>query len=221
MDGIIINELSLSGQFHDSQDFWKNGMPPFYKALQDARSFGVGYLFKQGSFYGAQATPDKTLHDLLTAPEARIIDEAKRYKSTLARAICNPFWDDAPQQDSNAHYLADEADVSGSSVAEATARAVCLLSFIRSLYEKHPGVVTKDGVAIPVGNIWKEKQLPSILFERRGNCLSRSISRLISVKENLISALLMALMDFPLLTMRTKTSLLIHSANLKNWIGMP
>ena len=98
MDGIIINELSLSGQFHDSQDFWKNGMPPFYKALQDARSFGVGYLFKQGSFYGAQATPDKTLHDLLTAPEARIIDEAKRYKSTLARAICNPFWHDAPSR---------------------------------------------------------------------------------------------------------------------------
>lgn len=38
---------------------------------------------------------------------------------------------------------------------------------------------------------------------------------------NLISALLMTLMDFPLLTMRTKTSLLIHSANLKNWIGLP
>lgn len=189
MDGIIINELSLSGQFHDSQDFWKNGMPPFYKALQDARSFGVGYLFKQGSFYGAQATPDKTLHDLLTAPEARIIDEAKRYKSTLARAICNPFWDDAPQQDLNAHYLADEADVSGSSVAEATVRAVCLLSFIRSLYEKHPVVVTKDGVAIPVGNIWKEKQLSSILFERRGNCLSRSILRPVSAEGNLISAL--------------------------------
>lgn len=166
MDGIIINELSLNGQFHDSRDFWKNGMPPFHKALQDALSYGVGYLFKQGSFYAAQATPDKTLHDLLTAPETRIIDEARLYKSTLARAICNPFWDDAPQQDSNAHYLADEADVSGSSVAEATARAVCLLSFIRSLYEKHPVVVTKDGVAIPVGNIWKEKQLYSILFER-------------------------------------------------------
>ena len=60
----------------------------------------------------------------------------------------------------------DEADVSGSSVSKATARAVCLLSFIRSLYEKHPVVVTKDGVAIPVGNIWKEKQLFSILFER-------------------------------------------------------
>ena len=47
----------------------------------------------------------------------------------------------------------DEADVSGSSVAEAAACVVCLLSFIRSLYEKHPVVVTKDGVAIPVGNI--------------------------------------------------------------------
>ena len=126
-----------------------------------------------------------------------------------------------PPAGTECDYLADEADVSGSSVAEATARAVCLLSFIRSLYEKHPVVVTKDGVAIPVGNIWKEKQLPSILFERRGNCLSRSISRLISVKENLISALLMALMDFPLLTMRTKTSLLIYFKNLRNQIGMP
>ena len=138
-------------------------MPPFHKALQDALSHGVGYLFKQGSFFAAQATPDKTLHDLLTAPETRIIDEARLYKSTLARAICNPFWDDAPQQEPNAHYPADKADVSGSSVAKATARVACLLSFIRSLYEKHPVVVTKDGVA---GNIWKEKQLYSILFER-------------------------------------------------------
>ena len=36
MDGIIINELSLNGQFLDSRDFWKNGMPPFHKTLQDA-----------------------------------------------------------------------------------------------------------------------------------------------------------------------------------------
>lgn len=111
-----------------------------------------------------------------TAPEARIINEAKRYKSTLARAICNPFWDDAPQQEPNAHYPADKADVSGSSVAEATVCAVCLLSFIRSLYEKHPVVVTKDGVAIPVGNIWKEKQLSSILFEREELSLKKYIT---------------------------------------------
>lgn len=156
------------------------------------------------------------------APEARIIDEAKRCKSTLAHAICNPFWDDAPQQEPNAHYPADKADVSGSSVAEATTRVACLLSFIRSLYEKHPVVVTKDGVAIPVGNIWKEKQLSSILFEREELSLKKYITtRFSGGGGNLISALLMTLMDFPLLTMRTKTSLLIHSANLKNWIGLP
>lgn len=85
MDGIIINELSLSGQFHDSQDFWKNGMPPFYKALQDARSFGVGYLFKQGSFYGAQATPDKTLHgfaDSTGSPYHRRSETVQEYIGT-------------------------------------------------------------------------------------------------------------------------------------------
>ena len=72
--------------------------------------------------------------------------------------------------------MANEAEVSGSSVAEATARAVCLLSFIRSLYGKHPVVVTKDGVAIPVGNIWKEKQLYSILFERGELSLKKYIT---------------------------------------------
>lgn len=176
MDGIIINELSLNGQFWDSRDFWKNGMPPFHKALQDALSHGVGYLFKQGSFFAAQATPDKTLHDLLTAPETRIIDEARLYKSTLARAICNPFWDEAPQQDSNVQYSVGETDVSGSSIAEAAARSVCLLSFIRSGYEKHPVVVTKDKEPIEVDNIWKEKQLHSILFERGELSLEKYIT---------------------------------------------
>lgn len=144
--------------------------------MQDALSHGVGYLFKQGSFFAAQATPDKTLHDLLTAPETRIIDEARLYKSTLARAICNPFWDEAPQQDSNAQYSVGETDVSGSSVAEAAARSVCLLSFIRSGYEKHPVAVTKDEEPIEVGNIWKEKQLHSILFERGELSLEKYIT---------------------------------------------
>lgn len=176
MKGIIINELSLNGQFRDSWDFWKNGMPSFHKALQDALSFGIGYLFKRGDFYGAQATPDKTLHDLLTAPETRIIDEARVYKNILARAISDPFWDDDSQQDSNVHYLADKKDVSGSSVAEAATRSDCLLSFIKSQYEKHPIVVTKGDETIEVGNIWKEKQLYSILFERGELSLEKYIT---------------------------------------------
>lgn len=110
------------------------------------------------------------------APETRIIDEARLYKSILARAICNPFWDEAPQQDSNAQYSVGETDVSGSSVAEAAARSVCLLSFIRFGYEKHPVAVTKDEEPIEVGNIWKEKQLHSILFERGELSLEKYIT---------------------------------------------
>lgn len=176
MKGIIINELSLNGQFRDSLDFWKNGMPSFYKALQDALSFGIGYLFKRGDFWGAQATPDKTLHDLLTAPETRIIDEARVYKNILASAISDPFWDDDSQQDSNVHYLVDKKDVSGSSVAEAATRSDCLLSFIKSQYEKHPIVVTKGDETIKVENIWKENQLYSILFERGELSLEKYIT---------------------------------------------
>ena len=176
MDSIIINELSLNGQFSDSNDFWKNGMPPFYKALRDAMSLGIRHMFKKVDFYVSQATPDKTIHDLLTAPESRIIDEARIYKSTLARTINNPFWNEYSQQDSNAHYFVEENDVSGSSVAEAAARSVCLLSFVRSVYKKHPIVVTKDKETIKVCNIWKERQLHSILFEKGELSLEKYIT---------------------------------------------
>lgn len=85
MDGIIINELSLNGQFLDSRDFWKT------ECLHSQGIAGCPFTWSGVSvqtreFFAAQATPDKTLHDLLTAPETRIIDEARLYKSTLARA---------------------------------------------------------------------------------------------------------------------------------------
>lgn len=59
MEGIIINELSLNGQFSDSQDFWKNGIPLFHKALQDAQSFGIMYLFKKETFTGRKSLPTR------------------------------------------------------------------------------------------------------------------------------------------------------------------
>lgn len=164
MDGIIINELSLNGQFNDGRDFWTTAMPPFHKALQDAQSLGIKLLFKRSSFYEALATPDRTIHSLLTDHETRIIDEARRYKSALARAINDPFWDENPRQDFNATYLIDGDDVSGSSVAEAADRPSCLLSFVRSRYEKHPVTVRKNDTDIAVDNIWKDRQLHSIMF---------------------------------------------------------
>lgn len=157
---------------------------------------------------------------MLTAPETRIIDEARLYKSTLARAICNPFWDEAPQQDSNAQYSVGETDVSGSSVAEAAARSVCLLSFIRSRYEKHLVAVTKDEEPIEVGNIWKEKQLYSILFERGELSLEKYITIRFSGGK-LDFSLIDDTLGFPLLTARIRTNLLIHSINLRSWTGVP
>ncbi len=164
MDGIIINELSLNGQFNDGRDFWTTAMPPFHKALQDALSLDVKLLFKRSSFYGALATPDRTIHSLLIDRETRTIDEARRYKSALARAINDPFWDEEPRQDYDSVYITDGNDVSGSSVAEAADRPSCLLSFVRSRYEKHPVVVSKNGTDIAVNNIWKDRQLHSIMF---------------------------------------------------------
>lgn len=84
--------------------------------------------------------------------------------------------DDDFRQDSNTHYLVDEKEVFGSSVAETAFRSTCLLSFIRSPYEKYPVAVIKGEATIKVGNIWKEKQLYSILFERGELSLEKYIT---------------------------------------------
>lgn len=112
-----------------------------------------------------------------------------------------------------------ETDVSGSSIAEAAARSVCLLSFIRSGYEKHPVVVTKDKEPIEVDNIWKEKQLHSILFERGELSLEKYITIRFSGGK-LDFSLIDDTLGFPLLTARIRTNLLIHSVNLRNWTGV-
>ena len=68
-----------------------------------------------------------------------------------------------------------------------------------------------------LGDVYK-RQTPFCL--KGVNYLSKSILPFVSVEASLISALLMARMVFPLLTMRTKTNLLIHSVNLRNWTGV-
>ena len=78
MDGIIINELSLNGQFLDSRILEKRNAS-VSQGIAGCPFTWSGISFKQGSFFAAQATPDKTLHDLSTAPETRIIDEARLY----------------------------------------------------------------------------------------------------------------------------------------------
>lgn len=165
MEAIIINELSLNGQFLDKQDFWTNGVPPFCRVIKNAKSLGIMY-YKQTQFYNSRATPNETLSSLLYSKDPLFKDVATKYKSILSNAINDePYWDLAPQQDKRARYFLEGNDVSGSSIAEAVARTGCLLSFIRSSYVNDTIIVQKDGADIPVRNICDEKQLYAILSE--------------------------------------------------------
>lgn len=160
---IIINELSLHGQFSDSRSFWERAALPFQDAIQDAVSHGSKYLFKRGDLYAAMVTPDKTFHTVMIEPESRIIDKARKYKSVMARAIHEPYWDQQPVQDENIHYHIDDTDISGTSIAEAAARSACLVSFIDSCYTKHPIAIKQNEESVAVNNIWQGGQLYSIL----------------------------------------------------------
>ena len=174
---VIINELSLDAQFTDSMDFWKNGMPPFYRAINDVKSYDMICVYKQSLLYNAQVTPDHNLYSLLKSKSIHFIDESRRYKSILSNAIIKgPFWDCEPQDSSDNHnYTINKKDVTGSSVAEAIKRSAYLLSFVKSMYEKNPIIVQVDGINTEVNNIYDEMQLHSILFENNELTLEQYI----------------------------------------------
>ena len=162
---IIINELSLHGQFPDSKSFWESGAPSLKNTIEDAFAHGFKYMYKRGDLYSAMVTVNKSFYTVLTEPESRIIDEAKRYKSFMARAINNPFWDMEPVQDENINYRIGDTDLGGTSIAEAAARSAYLISFINSNYTNHPITITQNDESVLLSNIWQSGQLYAILFE--------------------------------------------------------
>lgn len=165
---LFINELSLCGQFADSRDFLDNGLPSFQDATDDVVRY-QGHLYKKRNLWESLVAPGITFHDVLTKGLSRIDDRTRKYKSTLSRAIIEPFWDESSVQSQMSQYKVEDMDVTDSSVAEAAARSqsgsVALISFVRSQYVSPKISVAENGGEVVINNIWQGNQLYEILFK--------------------------------------------------------
>lgn len=162
---ILINELSLSGQFDTIEHFMKTGLRPFIKALSDI-DFQSNLLYKKYDFFQSKITPNHTIYDTLTGNISRQHDEIRRLKSQLSKLFDNPYWEVHPKQCPNDVYIYNGNNVYGSSLAEACERDRVVLSFYHNEFQFTQLSVYKDENIIRLDNLFERGHYTQVAYQR-------------------------------------------------------
>jgi hypothetical protein len=146
---VLLNELSLTGQFKDEDDFFNNfdSILEIIKLL-DILNFSIA---KEYMFFDVAITSQYKLDDFLKLRT----DRAKRMKRFLAKLIQNkPFWNEIQKHDcANHNYVFNGLDICNSSLAESCERDKTVLSFLHNDFLDDNISVKKNMMNIDIYNI--------------------------------------------------------------------
>jgi hypothetical protein len=163
---ILVNELSLKGQFRTVDYFFESGLIPFLRILKEMNS-NTDFLYKKSNFFEAMVTPHDTICDIYTGDIFRLRDEIRKFKSQLVQLFDNPYWEDSTKQFMNSIYSHDGNNVSHSSLAEACERDRMVASFRHNSFLSKQLMVNKDGQEIEIDNLIEQWQFTRIAYERK------------------------------------------------------
>lgn len=146
---IIINELSITGQFSNKDDFLCDleKLLPIIKLIKELRFT----LLKEHSFFTSRITDIDTLQDILYSKD----DSVRRMKSYLVELTNTPpFWNDSRVHNcDNDTYFYDTQNICNTSLAEASQRDKKILSFNHSSYQNINLTIQKNNTDIDIFNI--------------------------------------------------------------------
>lgn len=157
---IIINELSLSGQFNNEDDFLDNlkKLLPIINLI-DKLEF---ILLKNYSFFSSQITPNKKLNEILYSRDNRV----RRIKSYLLKLAQPPYWEDTKKHSCQYDtYTYNSIDICGTSLAEASQRDKLILSFKHDNYDNERLQIKKNDNNIDIVNILSKDILLDNLYQ--------------------------------------------------------
>jgi len=145
---ILINELSLSGQFKDENEF----LDSFDNILEiikliDKLSF---ILLKEYSFFQAKITTTLMLNDFLKLRT----DRARKMKQFILKLSNNPpYWNETKKHNCSSNkYLLNNNDICNTSLAESCERDRTILSFAHSDFLNTDIEIQKDSNSIKIYN---------------------------------------------------------------------
>ncbi|MFK5977174.1 MAG: hypothetical protein QM493_11785 [Sulfurovum sp.] len=145
---ILINELSLNGQFKDENEFFDSfDITLEMIKLIDILDFS---LAKEDMFFNVAVTSKYKLSDFLRLRT----DRAKRMKRFLAKLSQNPpYWNETQKHYTTDNYTFNDIDISNTSLAESCERDKIVLSFKHNNFLKNNLLIQKNSNDIEIYNI--------------------------------------------------------------------
>jgi len=159
---ILLNELSLSGQFTSVDDFVSNledviNLTNFILTLEDIT------LYKSQNLWSSKVTEDNSLQDIL-----RVYGNNKLTKLKIDLAKLNnnpPFWETEQMHLSSDIYLFNGINVTETSLAESIEREKLIISFKNEDFLSQVLVISKNGKDLNLCNFINLKILSFFLYK--------------------------------------------------------
>jgi hypothetical protein len=155
MAEILINELSLTGQFNSVDDFICGGfLAQFVSILNEMKGTNV-LLYKKNNFYESMITKNITIYNILVETISRQYDEIRKLKSDLSCLFEDPYWENNQKHSLDIYYSYNDACVTGQSLAEACERDRVVASFTHNDFPSGQLSIQKEKEEVVVNNVAK------------------------------------------------------------------
>lgn len=161
---LLLNELSLSGQFTSIDDFVEHGVRNVLQIF--AELLDEDQVLKKYNFYSSAVLPTQSIYDVLTGSVSRTCDELRKFKVYLSRLFDKPYWEDSLRHDADSKYLFGAISVSSTSLAEACERQRIIISFNHNSFRNTSIAVYKNGEYVVVDNLFEEGHYTTLLHTR-------------------------------------------------------
>lgn len=162
---ILINELSLTGQFDSVEQFVTNALHPLISLLNEV-DYSHDLLYKRYDFYNTSVTKTNTIHDVLIGSISRQYDEIRKFKIRISHLFDNPYWEDNRRHSSTCKYLYNGKNVCEQSIAEACERDKIIISFIHPDFSLTELPIIKESEKIVLDNLVNQSHYFSIAKKR-------------------------------------------------------
>lgn len=162
---ILINELSLNGQFNNLKEFIDTALNNFVKIYSLLTKQNIHPL-KSFNFYNVKITPNETFSLLLTIKDNNgVSDEVRKFKRIADKCINEPYWEIDIKHNPNDEFKWGNEIVSNTSLAESYIRNSSLISFVPSLFKSNFIEIVNNNIPKRILNFHDNLELAKHLFE--------------------------------------------------------
>ena len=174
---ILMNELSLSGQYASREFFVEQILPSLIEVLDEVQNLSKATIYKNQQFYLSKVTRTDNIHDILIGKLSRQYPSIRKFKTQLHSILfAEPYWEPTRKHLEGDSYTYKGNNVCNHSVAEAFERDKIIVSFRDSelFQEETLSILKNDTEKMVIDNLFNAGHYSNVLH-RRGIIYSFSL----------------------------------------------